>query len=416
MKTQKKLKKIGIMGGTFNPVHNAHLMMAQAAYQQYQLDEVWFMPSKNPPHKDSKDIVSAEHRSRMVQFAIDRIPYFSFSDLELKREGITYTCETVKVLHEIYPKASLYFIMGGDSLAAFGEWYQPEKILKYCTILAAPRGDVSAEAVKSLCKEQGARFHGEILPIRMNHIPIASEEIRGKVRDGGSVLAFCPEVVLLYMRIHGLYGLKPGKLQLKNVNKVLLDWLSATLRPGRYLHTLRVAETAAALALCHCEDPDRDSRRAELAGMLHDCGKYYTGDEMIALCREYEIPLSETEKKNTALIHGKLGAYLARERYGIRDEEICSSISYHTTGKPDMTLLEKIIYVADYIEPGRKMNSKPYSLSEIRKESFRDLDHALLMILINTITYLESSPEKEIDELTVQTYHYYKGAGGTDGK
>ncbi len=410
------MKKIGIMGGTFNPVHNAHLMMAQAAYQQYHLDEVWFMPSKNPPHKDSRDIVSAEHRTRMVQSAIDPVPYFLFSDLELKREGTTYTCETMKILHDKYPKVKLYFIMGGDSLASFGTWYHPEKILKYCTILAAPRGTVSDAAVKNLCKEQGTRFHGEILPIRMNHIAIASEEIRSKVRDGGSVLAFCPENVLLYMRIHGLYGIKQDRLKLKNVNQTLLDWLSATLRPGRYIHTLRVAETAAALALCHSIDPDQDGRRAELAGMLHDCGKYYTGNEMLSLCREYGIPLSRTEEKNTALIHGKLGAYLAKERYGIRDEEICSAISYHTTGKPDMTLLEKIIYVADYIEPGRNMDCKPYSLSAIRKESFCDLDQALLMILTNTVVYLESDPAKEIDELTIQTYQYYKGAGSTDGK
>lgn len=92
------MKKIGIMGGTFNPVHNAHLIMAQAAYEQYGLDEVWFMPSKNPPHKDNRDIVSEEHRTRMIKSAIDAIPHFLFSDLELRREGITYTSDTVKLL------------------------------------------------------------------------------------------------------------------------------------------------------------------------------------------------------------------------------------------------------------------------------------------------------------------------------
>lgn len=410
------MKKIGIMGGTFNPIHNAHLMMAQAAYQQYSLDEVWFMPSKNPPHKDNRDIVSEEHRTRMVRSAIDAVPHFLFSDMELKRKGTTYTCETMKALHGEYPKAKLYFIMGGDSLAGFGEWYHPEKILKYCTVLAAPRGAVSDDQMRDLCRKQGKRFHGEILPVRMNHIPISSEQIRAKIKNKESVLAFCPEAVSLYIRIHGLYGAKSEKWKVKNVDQELLNCLSATLRPGRYLHTLRVAQTAAALAFCHSQDPVKDSSRAELAGMLHDCGKYYTGGEMLALCREYGIVLSDTEKRNTALIHGKLGAYLARERYGIRDEEICSAISYHTTGKPDMTTLEKVIYIADYIEPGRKMDCAPYSLSEIRKESFHDPDRALLMILTNTITYLRSDPEKEMDELTVQTYDYYKGKGDKDGK
>lgn len=403
------MKKIGIMGGTFNPIHNAHLMMAQAAYEQYELDEIWFMPSKNPPHKNKKDIVSEEHRTRMMQFAIDTIPHFIFSDLELRREGITYTCETMKMLHKEYPKAQLNFIIGGDSLAGFGEWYHPEKILKYCTLLAAPRGAVADKQMKNLCREQGKRFHGKILPVQMNHIQISSEDIRNRIYKGESVLAYCPESVDLYMKLHGLYGSEPEKLTIKNSNQLLLKYLSATLRPGRYLHTLRVAETAASLAFCHCLQPEKDIPRAELAGMLHDCAKYYTGDEMIFLCNKYNIKLSDTEKRNTALIHGKLGAYLAKERYGIKDSEICSAISFHTTGKPEMTILEKIIYIADYIEPGRRMDCRPYSLNEIRKESFCSLDRALLMILTNTVEYLKGSTEKEIDELTIQTYDYYKG-------
>lgn len=401
------MKKIGIMGGTFNPIHNAHLMMAQAAYEQYHLDEIWFMPSKNPPHKKKKDIVSEEHRTRMIQFAIDTIPHFIFSDLELRREGITYTCDTVKMLHKEYPKAGLYFIIGGDSLVEFGKWYHPEKILKYCTILAAPRGTVTDKHIKDLCKEQGERFHGNVLPVAMNHIQISSEDIRDRICAGKSVLSYCPEPVDLYIKLHGLYGAKEEKLKIKNNNQFLLKCLSATLRPGRYLHTLRVAETAASLAFCHCQKPETDISRAELAGMLHDCAKYYTGEEMISLCEKYNITLSDTEKRNTALIHGKLGAYLARERYGIKNSEICSAISFHTTGKPEMTVLEKIIYIADYIEPGRKMDCRPYPLSEIRKESFRDLDNALLMILTNTVTYLKESTEEEIDELTIQTYDYY---------
>ena len=104
------MKKIGIMGGTFNPIHNAHLMMAQAAYEQYKLDEVWFMPSKNPPHKQKQDILSDEHRKRMIQFAIDEIPHFVFSDMELKRQGTTYTCDTLEQLHKDLPEAEIYFI------------------------------------------------------------------------------------------------------------------------------------------------------------------------------------------------------------------------------------------------------------------------------------------------------------------
>lgn len=406
------MKKIGIMGGTFNPIHNAHLMMAQAAYEQYGLDEVWFMPSKNPPHKDRDTIVSEDHRSRMVKAAIDGIPYFKFSGMELKRDGVTYTCDTVKAVHKDDPANELYFIMGGDSLENFDKWYHPEKILKYCTVLAVPRDTLSVEQTEALCRKQGKRFHGKILPVSMEHIGISSEQIRRRIQNKESALAFCPEAVVTYIELHGLYGYKTMKREQKGVDKTLLRCLASTLRPKRYLHTLGVAHIATSMAFCHCPDPDRDGRRAELAGLLHDCAKYYTGEEMLALCDEYGIELTDTERRNTALIHGKLGAYLAAERYGIGDEEICSAISFHTTGKPDMTTLEKILYIADYIEPGRRMDCHPYPLDEIRRESFRDLDCALRMVLANTVEYLRSDPAKEIDELTMETYDYYNKGGG----
>ena len=122
--------KIGIMGGTFNPIHNAHLMMAQAAYEQYKLDEIWFMPSAKPPHKNQDEIAEKEHRKRMVQFAIDKTPYFKYSNVEYKREGKTYTYDTLVELKKEREDAHFYFIMGGDSLAQFEQWYHPEKIVK----------------------------------------------------------------------------------------------------------------------------------------------------------------------------------------------------------------------------------------------------------------------------------------------
>ena len=136
------MKKIGIMGGTFNPIHNAHLMMAEAAYEQYGLDEVWFMPSKIPPHKDSREIVSEEHRSRMIQFAIDDYKHFLLSDMELKREGVTYTCETLQQCLNEFPEDHFYFILGGDSLCDFEKWCHPEKIARMCTILSVSRGSM----------------------------------------------------------------------------------------------------------------------------------------------------------------------------------------------------------------------------------------------------------------------------------
>ena len=184
-----------------------------------------------------------------------------------------------------------------------------------------------------------------------------------------------------------------------------MNCLSSTLRPKRYEHTLGVANTACNLAFCYGDE--KLQKQAYLAGLLHDCAKYYTGEEQIALCEQYQIPFTEIESENTALIHAKLGAYLAKERYGITEPEILSAIACHTTGKPAMTTLEKILYIADFIEPNRKMNTSPYTLSEIRKTCFKDLDRGLYMILNCIVSHLEQL-EIKTDTLTKETFEYYK--------
>ena len=191
----------------------------------------------------------------------------------------------------------------------------------------------------------------------------------------------------------------------EQAEKELLADLAATLRPERYLHTLGVAYTAANLAACFMEG-EEEVKKARKAGLLHDCAKYLTANEMLNLCDKYGVILTQCERENPALVHGKLGAYLAKQRYGMKDE-ICSAIACHTTGKPKMTTLEKILYVADFIEPGRKLDCKPYSLPEVRKQSFRDLERGLFMTLENTVNYLQRT-NIPIDELTFQTYSYYK--------
>ncbi len=395
------MKKIGIMGGTFNPIHNAHLMMAQAAYEQYELDEVWFMPSRNPPHKKKENIISDQHRKRMIQFAIDDIPHFVFSDMELKREGITYTCDTLEQIHREHPEAELFFILGGDSLMDFRDWHKPEKIMTLCTILAVSREGMTDQENEILCKEFGKQFHGVILPVYMPQLRISSALIRDRLSKGQSAAGYCPEKVVRYMNLHQLYGIRE---EIKPVGKKeILACIAATLRPKRFRHTMGVAYTAANLAMCNKEDP----KRAYIAGLLHDCAKYLTDAEMYTMCARCGINLSESEKKNAALVHSKLGAWLAKNRFGIEDEEICSAISYHTTGKPAMTTLEKIIYLADYIEPNRKMDCRPYPLDDVRKTCFLNLDEGLQMTLRNTLSYLERS-EIEVDKATMETYEYYR--------
>ena len=176
--------------------------------------------------------------------------------------------------------------------------------------------------------------------------------------------------------------------------------LAKYLDENRYEHTLGVMFTCASLAMVH----GYDLKNAQVAGLLHDSAKCIPNKKKLKICAEHHIPVSDFEKEHPFLLHAKLGAYIAKAKYNVTDKEILSAITYHTTGKPDMTMLEKIVYIADYIEPAR---NKAPRLTEIRRLAFEDLDECMYEILKDTLEYLEENP-KEIDSTTRDAYVYYK--------
>lgn len=186
------------------------------------------------------------------------------------------------------------------------------------------------------------------------------------------------------------------KYSIVKAKKILKKYMDA----DRYDHTQGVMDTAACLAMRYGEDMEK----AQIAGLLHDCAKCMPDSKKIKICQKNNIQMTEMEEKNPFLLHGKVGAYIAREKYGVEDEEILSAIAFHTTGKPSMTLLEKIIYIADYIEP---MRSKAPNLTDVRQLAFQDIDLALFKILSDTLAYLRAS-SKNLDAMTFQAYEYYK--------
>ncbi len=171
------------------------------------------------------------------------------------------------------------------------------------------------------------------------------------------------------------------------------------LNPRRYEHTIGVASTAFCLACKY----GIDSEKAYVAGLLHDCAKCFSDDKTLSLCKKYGIELNEFEKKNPSLIHAPLGGEYARNKYGIEDEDIIEAIKWHTTGKPKMSVLEKIVFIADYMEPNRK---KLLGLDEIRKVAFQDLDKCMYLILINTIQHLKNK-EMLINPMSEKALVYY---------
>lgn len=176
--------------------------------------------------------------------------------------------------------------------------------------------------------------------------------------------------------------------------------LAKYLDEERFAHTMGVMYTCAALAMVH----GYDLYDAQAAGLLHDCAKCIPNKKKLKMCSQHKISVTDFEKEHPFLLHAKLGAYLAREKYGIKNEEILTAITYHTTGRPGMGTLEKIVYIADYIEP---MRTKALHLPRIRKLAFEDLDECMYEILKDTLIYLEENP-KEIDHTTKDAFVYYK--------
>ena len=180
----------------------------------------------------------------------------------------------------------------------------------------------------------------------------------------------------------------------------LIKELESELAYGRFIHTLDVAATAANLAMCYGSDLDK----AEVAGLLHDCAKCMSLGKMLKVCDKAGTDLSEFEKNSVSLLHSKAGAVLAESRYGVRDEDTLNAIRFHTTGRPGMSLLEKIVFVADYIEPGR--DSAP-NLPQVRKLAYESIDDCVLQILKDTLRYLATTGSA-VDPMTQKTYEYYR--------
>ena len=207
---------IGIMGGTFNPIHNGHMHIAKAAYEQFSLDEIWFMPNHMPAYKSGEGLISGEDRIQMVNLAIKEFPYFCSSDFEIKRDGPTYSAETFYLLHKEYPEHQFYFIMGADSLFYFEKWRNPEIILQNAIILVAPRDEKNESDILHKIKDLNSKFGDNTFHlIHCNIVPCSSSEIREKLggnsyrsasnlQENAKTLCLQPSV-LQYIIDHAFY-------------------------------------------------------------------------------------------------------------------------------------------------------------------------------------------------------------------
>ena len=390
--------KIGILGGTFDPVHNAHIMIAKQAYKQYKLDKVLFMPSPVPPHKVANNITDVNTRLKMLKVALSDYSYFEVSDFEVNRQGNVYTADTLKTLHKLNSDYEYYFIIGSDSLYTIDSWYKPQVIFDLATILVAKRNDSSLDDFEEKLAILREKYDARIFEINVNISEISSTKIR-MLNDKSKLSEYVPEKLADYIIKNNIYG------NLQHVktytNAEIADELKASLKEKRYIHTLNVADTACKMAQALGENPNK----AYLAGLLHDAAKNNEDEKNIEICKKYNEKISKTEYANPYLLHGKAGACIAKYRYNISDPDIYNAIKYHTTGRSNMSLLEKIIFVADYIEPGR---TKQKNLDIRRKLAYEDIDGTVYMILSDTLEYLDKTKSEGIDSHTVEAYEFYK--------
>lgn len=397
------MSKIGIMGGTFDPIHNGHLRLARQAYYEYRLDLIWFMPTGHPPHKKDHQVTDSAVRCEMVEAAIAGYPYFQCSDFEAKRSGDTYTAQTLRLLRQEYPKEEFYFIIGADSLYEIESWYHPEQVMAQAVLLVAGRNyrkshrDLS-EQIAFLKEKYGAKIY----LLHCDVYDVASAQIRTMASEGLSIRPYVPEPVLEYIKKHRLYQYQEVSMNSSfSPDQVTLyrKRLKSKLAPMRYEHSLSVSYTSMCLAMYY----GYDISKAEIAGLLHDCGKRFSDDIILKKCLQHKIPLTEEQRLAPAVLHANYGAWLAEHKYEIHDQDILNAILYHTTGRPEMSMLEKIVYIADYIEPRRY---KASNLPEMRRLAFCDLDEALYQILKGTLEYL-GQKKASADPMTCQAYEYY---------
>lgn len=199
--------KIGIMGGTFDPVHNGHLMLGHAAYKAFSLDQIWFMPNGNPPHKKSETIKStAEDRMKMTSLAIAPFPEFVLQPYEALRAEVSCSYQTMEHFSKIYPDDEFYFIIGADSLMAIETWIHPERIFPTCTILATYRNEVKTkEEMNRQIQYLSEKYHAKIRLLETSLMPVSSHELRASLQSGDSVSEYMPAAVCSYIKQHHLY-------------------------------------------------------------------------------------------------------------------------------------------------------------------------------------------------------------------
>jgi len=381
------MKKIGIYGGTFNPPHLGHISAARQAARLLNLEKVLLIPTYIAPHKDlPEDSPKPEQRLQMLRLAVGDDPVLEASDLELNRRGTSYTCETILELRRKHPEADLVLLMGTDMFLTLENWKDPQVIFENAAIGVMGRGTKAEVEAIARQKEKLQTRGAQVMSIENEVFSISSTDIR-RMLIFECADSFLHPAVAHYIRDNGLYGAGVAykDLSMEDLEQVAIRLLN----PNRVAHVLGCRDTAVELA----KRWGANETDAARAGMLHDVTKALDASLQLTLCRDYGMILDDFSQKNPKTLHALTGSLVAKRIFGENDA-VVEAIRHHTTGKANMNVLEKIIYVADYMEPNRDFPG----VERLRELAFSDLDEALHLGLTMTLDLLkqqgrEISPE-----------------------
>ncbi len=372
------MKRIGIFGGSFNPVHNEHIKIAKGAIKELGLDELLVIPTFISPHKISFEMPSGEHRYNMLKLAFKGVSKVTVSDYEITKNEISYTYLTLSHYVNVYKGATFYLIMGSDMLENFPTWKNPEFIIKNANLVLISREGDSNLNSPAIIKIKEL-YNKEVIILNTFGKEVSSTEVRLRLKLDLPVDNLILNEVKDYIISNNLYQ-----------KDKYYSYIVNALPEKRRVHTLGVILTAKKFA----KQLKESEEKAELSALLHDMAKYED-------YKNYLDVLPSDCTPNVA--HQFIGEHLAKTVLDISDIDVLNAVKYHTTGRANMSTLEKIIYVSDLIEPSRKYQMVTY-LREVIKGDF---NKGFKICVKEVLDFLKEQKE-EIYYLTNESYNYYK--------
>ena len=395
--------KTVIFGGTFNPIHNGHLNVVNAVKNSIKPERFILMPTSVPPHKVSCDLADDNHRLEMCRLAINGIDGVAVSDYEMKKEGRSYTVHTLEHFHELYPDDELYFVMGTDMLKTLPSWYNSARIMELATILGISREENDDREVAEYA-EKIREAGGRCIILTCEPVEVSSTDIREGI-DTEFVKPLLPKSVYDYIKANNLYLDGDTETIDESLVSEYKTHMKAHLGDKRYNHSICVADEAVKLARRF----GGDVAKAYYCGLLHDMCKEMTYDKQREIMLSGDFEISSVELNAPKTYHAIAGAVYVKTHLGITDEEMLNAIRYHTVARGSMTLLEKILYMADLISADRKYAD----VDRIRQVTYEDLDmgmyEAMKFSIEDSTSLVRTIPHSTLDAYNEYTiYANYK--------